>query len=288
MRDRRVLEIGAPPRGTSYPQLISWAAGIASQVEVTWYDDDEAPSPAAQAVLDRLAPVPVEDGAVRFAGALTPELLDLIRDSATEFRDWESPELPDELRLLRADGSEVLATLACDNTGWLQVDEAELDSLDGDLAAVLDLHPPEELPDHHVDYGWSDLADTIVHAQSDLDPRVAEKLPCRFLGGDRFQVCCLPFQVLGLSLGDEITADRGADGVWTMREATQRHGRWAARVFVRSPDFDAGDLASRLRGLGAEVELAGRRALVVDVGANDEVLDETLDDLADRGDISVW
>jgi len=288
MSVRQALEIGAPPRGANYPRLISWAASIASQVEVTWYGDDAAPSPAARAILGRLTRVADEEASARFAGAITPELLDLIRDSATEFRDWESPDLPDELRLLREDGSEVLGTLPCDNTGWLHVDEAELASLDDDLALVLDLHPPEDLPDHHLEFPWSDLADTIVHAQSDLAPDVLEKLPCRALGGDRFEVCCLPFQIIGVSLGDEITADRSADGIWTMREIAVRHGRWAAKVFVRSPDFVAADVATRLRKLGAAVELAGRRALVVDIGPDDDVLDEMLDDLLQRGDVSVW
>lgn len=55
---------------------------------------------------------------------LTPDALDVLRRVET-FTDWSGPDLPEDLALLRPDGTTWLATVAHEGWVWFEVTEAE-------------------------------------------------------------------------------------------------------------------------------------------------------------------
>jgi hypothetical protein len=56
---------------------------------------------------------------------LTSESSDLLKDAATGLYAWQEPDLPEDLHLLRADGTTWLGSVAHHRDGWLEVDGEE-------------------------------------------------------------------------------------------------------------------------------------------------------------------
>jgi hypothetical protein len=71
------------------------------------------------------------------------------------------------------------------------------------------------------------------------------------LGEDRFEVCCIPFFVYGLALGDVVRAD--AETGYVIRSADQRSGNGVVRVAVTSCD-DVAAVHLRLHDLLGKLE----------------------------------
>ena len=57
--------------------------------------------------------------------------------------EWQNPDLPDDLHLMRADGSTWMACVAHPESAWLELTQSELEQLKNsalDLAATLRSH----------------------------------------------------------------------------------------------------------------------------------------------------
>jgi hypothetical protein len=59
----------------------------------------------------------------------------------------------------------------------------------------------------HPEPVWRDRADFILGAQSPDDPSLYEQLWARRIDEVRFEICCIPFLIYDLALGDEVEAD---------------------------------------------------------------------------------
>lgn len=85
----------------------------------------------------------------------------------------------------------------------------------------------------HDDPVWRDRSDLIIAAS--IDPGstgvTTEQLWAR-REGDRYEICCIPFFVYDLVLGDTVEVD--ADHLVT--EVVERLGRFVFRVHVGEPD----------------------------------------------------
>jgi hypothetical protein len=285
-------EIGAPPRGPNYVRLVEWVSARAATFSVRLYDLEDRGRGLHGSVLAAMAGdgLVVSDDGLEYTAPITPALVAVICEVATEFNDWQGSHLWWDPSFQRDDGSVVLGTATCFNEAWLEIDESELASL-SDLRRVLALAPPALPSTTHDPNAWSAAADSVVEAQSPFDPTVFELLPCRRVADDRFEVCCIPFHLSDVALGDEIVAERNAEGRLTLREVSARRGRRVMSVWVRSPDFDARELARRLTDLGAEVEVGADRMLVMDVGSidhDDDPSGELIWSLEETGDVTTW
>ncbi|MBI2325150.1 MAG: hypothetical protein HYU87_09355 [Chloroflexi bacterium] len=148
---RRTFEIGSEPRGRTYDDLLyrafPWCAEL-WLVVVPLPGGGDPLLPRAHGVLRELEPYQtgvtdqrewpgthLEGGATgrvhRFR--LHPEVLDVLAGATDRLYAWRHPELPQDLALVRGDGTPFLATVT--NEGWaaLTLDDDERQVLSGDL-----------------------------------------------------------------------------------------------------------------------------------------------------------
>jgi hypothetical protein len=143
----------------------------------------------------------------------------------------------------------------------------------------------EMAPDHrlnlirHPGAFWGERADTVavVQVAALSEPLPWEELPCRSLGGGRFELCCVPFSAYGVCLGDVVTAELAFDGLAVITGVTQSSGQHTVRVM-----YDAGaefrgivdpdhvirhDLLDRIAATGARGEWHNGNYLALTVEA---------------------
>lgn len=88
---------------------------------------------------------------------------------------------------------------------------------------------------------WRDRADFLIHAEVPDVENTWEQLWCRRVTDVTFEICCVPFFIYDVSLGDivECTVSEAADGTYseaTLQSVVTRSGRGVVRVYSRQPD----------------------------------------------------
>jgi hypothetical protein len=98
---------------------------------------------------------------------------------------------------------------------------------------------------------WGGKADSIVQVAYEFDgQRRWEHLPARRIDDGRYEICCIPFFVHGVALGDEVsTSGSQADAVFV--EVSRRSGYFVYRLWLE----ESGEAAVRtlLESLASEV-----------------------------------
>lgn len=114
----------------------------------------------------------------------------------------------------------------------------------------------------HVEPVWRDRSDFIIAA--DIDPRVAgvsrEQLWARRAGECQFEVCCIPFFLYDVALGDFVETDDG----YTVRKVSRPSGRYVFRVWFGDSLQPRDETATELGSLGALLEWSSLNLLAVD------------------------
>lgn len=144
MSDRRTITLAAPRDVSGYRALLRSVAALASSAGLIVRSPKVQLSARADSLLAALTPflLATEDvdrwpgtqligdrKSRRFLYRLAPESIALLVSAATGIFDWVNPELPEDLHLLRADGTVVLGTVAQEEDAWLELTAAELGSL---------------------------------------------------------------------------------------------------------------------------------------------------------------
>jgi hypothetical protein len=141
MTKRHTYDIVTRPVGDAYESLLRVASRFATFLGVIVRSERVRLTDRARAVLVSLEPhlVRVEDTASwpgtdliggrvskRYIYRLTPESLDVLVAAASDLYQWVNPSLPEDLHLLREDGSTVLGSVAQEEDAWLELDDTEL------------------------------------------------------------------------------------------------------------------------------------------------------------------
>jgi len=123
----------------------------------------------------------------------------------------------------------------------------------------------------HRSPAWRDRADFILQMKiesRDPTPRF-EQIWSRQLGGELFEVCCIPFFIYDLALGDHVRV-RERDGR-NLVDVVAAAGRHTFRAwFGNSPGAGRDEVAAELQRLGCLLEWHSRDLLAIDA-ANDEM-----------------
>lgn len=137
----------------------------------------------------------------------------------------------------------------------------------------------------HPDPAWRQRSNFLIRAnietpETDL---VAEQLWTRQLGTNEFELCCIPFFIYDIALGDVVRADAEHN----LTHLIRRSGRYAYRVFLRDPEATMTSLRETLDSLGALVEHYSASLIAVDAGdlAHAEAVVDLLQSLEDAGSI---
>ena len=141
----------------------------------------------------------------------------------------------------------------------------------------------------HTRPAWNDRADTAIVVQiPDVDDAL-EQLVVRRITDEDFEVCCIPFTLYDVALGDTIrVADLSPNTPGRIVERLSWGGHFAFRVAITRPDrVDLGSAASAFLSMGNLVEEYGTMLLAID--ARDESTAEFLNTyLAQRQEAGDW
>lgn len=118
----------------------------------------------------------------------------------------------------------------------------------------------------HQDPVWRERANFIVHAElPEKDrPKRFEQLWVRQLGDDRFELCCIPFFVFNLSLGDVVATSPKDGRKYVVDKVVEPSGRYVFRVWFGQSFHPREEIASELKALGSLIEWSSRNLLAVD------------------------
>lgn len=97
---------------------------------------------------------------------------------------------------------------------------------------------------------WRDRANFIIQAQveHDGDDEIREQLWTRQITDDRFEMCCIPFFIPDLALGDEVQTELDAAGRQLLKRVVRRSGNQAFWIWFEE-DADRELLNSVYEGI---------------------------------------
>ena len=127
----------------------------------------------------------------------------------------------------------------------------------------------------HAEPVWRDRANFIIRAPIPDAVRARiriEQLWARQLDELTFELCCIPFWLYDVALGDTVRTDVAHEVV----EVVQRRGHATYRVWLRDQPVDRDELVAALTERGALLEWAGHDLLAID--AADAEMSRTLAD----------
>jgi hypothetical protein len=139
----------------------------------------------------------------------------------------------------------------------------------------------------HANPVWRSKANFIIRARvTDVSTEGDfEQLWTRRIDEDRFEVCCIPFFLYGISLGDVVRA--GASDGYVMRSVIGRSGNGVARVAIK-PDADVslvhGQIHDVLRQLEYWHEWFAEGYVAINLDS-DKIHDELFSQLGKLGEL---
>lgn len=130
MAPARPITLTREPRGDDLAQLLRGLVALgAASIQLTYARKPSRRAPG-ETVSPRLAAFVLRDELARNATRkvryrLTHEVLAVLLDATDHLYGWLLPALPDDLVVLRADGTFMLETIAHEREAWLRLSEAE-------------------------------------------------------------------------------------------------------------------------------------------------------------------
>lgn len=118
----------------------------------------------------------------------------------------------------------------------------------------------------HQEPVWRERSNFIIAAELAESDVKTEQLWARQLDEHRFEICCIPFFVYDLALGDVVETD----DTYLVRSVVKPSGRFVFRVWFGESFHPRDEIAERLEALGAVLEWSSPNLLAVD--AADEEL----------------
>lgn len=116
----------------------------------------------------------------------------------------------------------------------------------------------------HHDPIWRDRADFILQARLD-EPESYEQLWVKRVADDEFEVCCIPFFLYDVALGDRVRSR--ADGQWShlLDSVVEDAGHYGFRAYFSSQALKEREtVVAALVELGALVEFSSENMIAVD------------------------
>lgn len=116
----------------------------------------------------------------------------------------------------------------------------------------------------HAEPVWRDRTDFIIHAPL---PEVGrfEQLWTRRVGENQFEICCIPFFLYDVALGDIVETTPQGTREYLVSRVLKRSGRYVFRVYFKRSQYRyREETFEALRDLGALLEWSSRSWLAID------------------------
>lgn len=132
----------------------------------------------------------------------------------------------------------------------------------------------------HADPVWRQRADFIINARLP-EPGRFEQLWARRVSEARFEICCIPFFLYDVALGDVV--ETVAEGHWQHRieRVLSRSGRFVFRAYFERRQYRHRDSTGEaMHALGAQTEWSSPSLLAIDVeGSSVQKIADVLEEL---------
>jgi hypothetical protein len=114
---------------------------------------------------------------------------------------------------------------------------------------------------------WRERSNFVINAplRGDGRSRKFEQLFVRRIADDRFEVCCIPFFLYDVALGDTVVTSPEGDRKYVVKAVVDRSGRYVFRVWFGESFHPRQEVAEELESLGCLLEWSSRNLLAVDV-----------------------
>ena len=126
----------------------------------------------------------------------------------------------------------------------------------------------------HPDPVWRERANFIIAAPiEEGGDTTTEQLWSKRIADHRFQICCIPFWVYDLALGDLVETDEA----YLVKRVVEWSGRFPFRIWFGESFHPRGEIAEELHAMGALLEWSSTNLLAVD--AADDPLAQRIADV---------
>lgn len=115
---------------------------------------------------------------------------------------------------------------------------------------------------------WQDRSNFIINGQLPERDGRFEQLWARQLSDDTFEVCCIPFFLSDVALGDVVQTEPAGGRRYVVARVVQASGRYVFRVWFGETAYPRDEIAQKLEALGGLLEWSSVNLLAVD--ARDE------------------
>lgn len=123
----------------------------------------------------------------------------------------------------------------------------------------------------HAEPVWRERSDFIITAalQEADRPKRFEQLFVRRVGDDRFEICCIPFFLFDVALGDIVVTSPAEGRKYVLKAVVEPSGRFVFRVWFSKSLLSHDAVAEALSGFGALLEWSSAHLLAVDAADSD-------------------
>jgi hypothetical protein len=130
---------------------------------------------------------------------------------------------------------------------------------------------------------WRNRANSVGCAElSEKDlPKRFEQLFAKRVAEDLFEVCCIPFLLFDIALGDVVATAPLGDLDHVVTKVVESSGRYVFRVRFNEASRPRGEIAEEIRALGSLIEWSSRNLLALDA-IDQEHAQRVVDFLAER------
>lgn len=113
----------------------------------------------------------------------------------------------------------------------------------------------------HTDPVWRGRSNYIINARlpENDTSREFEQLFTRRVAPDRFELCCIPFGLYDVALGDVVTVSENR-----VLKVAEQSGRYVFREWLGGSSYPRDQLVRELEGLGSLLEWSSRDMLAID------------------------
>ena len=145
---------------------------------------------------------------------------------------------------------------------------------------------PEDVFLTHREPVWRDRSNFIIMAALPGAGRF-EQLWARQEGADLFELCCIPFFVHNLALGDVVRTDADDEKAHVIKGVVRPSGRWTFRVWLGDSAEDRLSVETEMLALGMLTEWSSPNLLAVDA-ETDALAQRLADALAEGERMGRW
>ena len=121
----------------------------------------------------------------------------------------------------------------------------------------------------HEDPVWRERSDFVIAAAIASDSADREQLWAKQLSDDTFEICCIPFFVYDLALGDVVQTAPEGGRRYMVDKVVRPSGRFVFRVWLGDSFQPRHEIAGQLEAIGAVLEWSSPNLLAVDAADED-------------------